>query len=1058
MLGQKKLLQRLVPGLMHAFIFWGFLVLFPTIVMAMIAAVDKRRASCRGSGTRRGSAGSSTSSSCSCSPASSRRSSIRKLVRPARFDGSHLGEADVILLLIAGVVVTLLCWHAAAHAAGLNDPRRRRSPRCLRRRSRATGTRSASSCGRTSRSSSASCATCRTRSTCTSRRRRSTCGWRARARPGRLEPLRFDVPGRAAALRRRDDLRPHEEGGHGRVLVHRVRPLPGRVPRLCDGQDPLAEAPDHGRARPGVRAEHGADRRQRRARGDDLGLRHLRRVRRGVPGVDRAHRPHRRPAPEPRHGRLARSPPRRSRCCATSSGPANPWGKPQTERAAWAEELGVKVLEPGDPRRSTSTGSGARRRSTSARRRARESTAKLLQKAGVDFAILGPRESCTGDPARRMGNEYVFQAHAEQNVATLKEDNVQKIVASCPHCFNTLANEYGDFGGNYEVLHHTELLSQLVEDGRLKPAARRRSRSPTTTPVISPVTTTSRMEPRKLLNVIGQPVEMKRSGKQTFCCGAGGAHMWMEEGATQINVERAREAIGTGAETLAVACPFCTVMLDDGVRETGGGDARGRRLDAARRVARRMIVGLGHVDLVCRDLARSLAFMPPSSGRSGSRRRSSSTASAASRSTTCAFPWPGPARSGCGRRSRRRSSSSTRLGFTISRSRSSLRVTSMSRMRLPSRLERRSCMRRACGRSTTRRTTQRSSTIPTASGSRSRARATRGGRNRVDAGPRRRQNPYGTLVPRCEMADATGTQAIDRAAQLLVRVVESCAAARRSASSRPGPGCRRARPRGSSAALERQGLVQRLGDRAPATPRARPAPLRAPRRLLEARRARRHRASAASPTRRARRSTSPCPARTASSTSRSDDTAHFVGVTELGRAPGAVRARRERQGLPGVRRGAVRAAASADTIRARGYATTASTSSRSALDRDWRRPSIGRDGRCDRRALDLRAHRPSDLRAHRAARAASDRRSARRSLDGSATATTREVPHDPRGDPQGPLRQHARRQCARGEGPDEQGPRGRASSPSRCSTTRSSRPSRRSARASSAATSSSPRC
>src|SRR5262249_6343788 len=154
--------------------------------------------------------------------------------------------------------------------------------------------------------------------------------------------------------------------------------------------------------------------------------------------------------------------------------------------------------------------------------------------------------------------------YAEQNVTTLNDSGVRKIVASCPHCFNTLANEYGDFGGNYQVLHHTELLAQLVEDGRLQPSA-------------EPVTyhdscylarhNEVRIEPRKLLNV----TEMKRTGKQTFCCGAGGAHMWMEERGRPINEERAREAAETGAETLAVACPFCTVMLDDGVRAVGSG-------------------------------------------------------------------------------------------------------------------------------------------------------------------------------------------------------------------------------------------------------------------------------------------------------------------------------------------------------------------------------------------------------------------------------------------------------------------------------------------------------
>jgi Fe-S oxidoreductase len=192
----------------------------------------------------------------------------------------------------------------------------------------------------------------------------------------------------------------------------------------------------------------------------------------------------------------------------------------------------------------------------------------LLQKAGVDFAILGPREACTGDPARRMGNEYVFQSYAEQNVTTLNEQGVTKIVASCPHCFNTLANEYPDFGGAYEVVHHSELLAELVRDGRLMPKADAK-----------PITyhdscylarhNDVQMEPRELVSAVGRPVEMKRSGKQTFCCGAGGAHMWMEENGRPINAERVREAAETGAETLAVACPFCTVMLDDGVREVG---------------------------------------------------------------------------------------------------------------------------------------------------------------------------------------------------------------------------------------------------------------------------------------------------------------------------------------------------------------------------------------------------------------------------------------------------------------------------------------------------------
>ena len=169
---------------------------------------------------------------------------------------------------------------------------------------------------------------------------------------------------------------------------------------------------------------------------------------------------------------------------------SNPWGKPQAERAGWAEGLGVRVLEPGDPVPDVLYWVGCAASFDERARQTAQSTAKLLTAAGVDFAILGPREACTGDPARRMGNEFVFQAYAEQNVATLDEAGVRKIVASCPHCFNTIANEYPDFGGRYEVVHHTELLAELVREGRLSPDPRASRRSPTTTPATSPATTT----------------------------------------------------------------------------------------------------------------------------------------------------------------------------------------------------------------------------------------------------------------------------------------------------------------------------------------------------------------------------------------------------------------------------------------------------------------------------------------------------------------------------------------------------------------------------------------
>ena len=249
---------------------------------------------------------------------------------------------------------------------------------------------------------------------------------------------------------------------------------------------------------------------------------------------------------------------------------SNPWGKAQSERADWAAELGVRILEPGDPAPEYLYWVGCAASFDERARTSAGATARLLQSAGIDFAILGPRESCTGDPARRIGNEYVFQAFAEQNVETLNEAGVTKIVTGCPHCFNTLGNEYPDFGGTYEVIHHSELLSELVSDGRIKPSKKAGQLPITYHDSCYLARHNDVVEaPREIVSAIGRPIEMRRSRKSTFCCGAGGAHMWMEERGKAINEERVREASATGAGTLAVACPFCTVMLDDGARSAG---------------------------------------------------------------------------------------------------------------------------------------------------------------------------------------------------------------------------------------------------------------------------------------------------------------------------------------------------------------------------------------------------------------------------------------------------------------------------------------------------------
>jgi Fe-S oxidoreductase len=229
----------------------------------------------------------------------------------------------------------------------------------------------------------------------------------------------------------------------------------------------------------------------------------------------------------------------------------------------------VRVLQPGEAPPDVLFWVGCAPSFDERAKKSAISTAKLLKEARVDFAILGPREACTGDPARRMGDEYTFQKQAQQNVATLNEAKVTKIITTCPHCFNTIGSEYADFGGRYEVIHHTEFLAGLVREGKLKPMAGERKITYHDSCYLARHNDVID-EPRELVAASGQAIEMPRNKQRTFCCGAGGARMFMEEKRGRpINEERVREAAGTGADTLAVACPFCTVMLDDGVRETG---------------------------------------------------------------------------------------------------------------------------------------------------------------------------------------------------------------------------------------------------------------------------------------------------------------------------------------------------------------------------------------------------------------------------------------------------------------------------------------------------------
>jgi Fe-S oxidoreductase len=252
----------------------------------------------------------------------------------------------------------------------------------------------------------------------------------------------------------------------------------------------------------------------------------------------------------------------------------NPWGMNASVRNAWIEEVDFDIrvfgmdgedVIPDDVEYLFWVGCAGAYEDRA--KRTTKAVAELLHVAGVEFMVLGEGETCTGDPARRAGNEFLFQMQAMQNVEMLNEIKAKKIVVTCPHCLNTIGREYPDLDGHYEVVHHTQLLATLLQQKKLVPVKSVDEKVTYHDPCYLGRHNKIYTPPRELVQSIPgvNLVEMERTLQKSFCCGAGGARMWMEETlGTRINDNRSNEAIGTGATKIAVGCPFCNVMLNDG--------------------------------------------------------------------------------------------------------------------------------------------------------------------------------------------------------------------------------------------------------------------------------------------------------------------------------------------------------------------------------------------------------------------------------------------------------------------------------------------------------------
>ncbi len=582
-LGQRKLFQRLVPGLMHALIFWGFLVLLTTIVEVAGQAIDRDFAIpwighagwlalvqdvfaglvLVGVATAFG---------------------IRKVQRPERFVGSHMEEADLILVWITGIIFTLLALDAVRIARGVAEAAAAWSPisNLLSRAFDPMGPTALAAF-------------------------EGVFAWThlvlilgflvyipyskhlhivtaainvffAQTRPtGYLEPLRIDVD----ALETQDvsfgartitdlpwksllDLTACTECGRCQAVCpawNTAKPLSPKL-LVMNLRDHLWESRGEGETAlvPEVidpEVIWSCTTCAACVRECPVDIEHVGTI------VDIR-----------RNLVMGESsfPPEAGAMLRNLENVGNPWGQPQASRADWTDGLDVRVLAEGDPAPEYLYWVGCAASFDDRARATARATAEVLRQAGISFAILGARETCSGDPARRIGNEYLFQTLAEQNVRTLGDAGVTKVIASCPHCFNTLANEYPDYGGRFEVVHHSQLFDRLIAEGRIGPTRGVRELVAYHDPCYLGRHNEEYEAPRRVLDSIPglRPVEMPRHRARGFCCGAGGARMWMEERiGKRINEERTDEALSTGATTVGVACPYCLVMLDDGARARG---------------------------------------------------------------------------------------------------------------------------------------------------------------------------------------------------------------------------------------------------------------------------------------------------------------------------------------------------------------------------------------------------------------------------------------------------------------------------------------------------------